>query len=70
LSRGRYAIDEKLAWEGEIESEDDVYFTPLKSRVREDPSCNVVLDNKVCLEVNNVVHVYIVKQLIDFKGLL
>jgi hypothetical protein len=67
LSRGRYAINEKLAWEGEIESEDDVSFTPLENHVRENFNRNVMLDNKVYLEVNILVHVYIVKQLIDLK---
>jgi hypothetical protein len=60
-------IDEKLAWEGEVESENDVFFMPLESPQREDPNCNVVSDTQAHLEVNGVVHAYVVKQLIDLK---
>jgi hypothetical protein len=62
-----YAIDEKLAWEGELESENDVFLMPLESPQKEDPNCNVVLDTQAHLEVNNVVHAYVVKQLINLK---
>jgi hypothetical protein len=31
LSKARYTIDEKLAWEGEVESEDDVFLMPQKT---------------------------------------
>jgi hypothetical protein len=63
LSRAKYAVDEKLAWEGEVESEDDVFFMPPESPQREDPNCNIVLDTQVHLEVNGVVHAYVIKQL-------
>jgi hypothetical protein len=66
LSKARYAIDEKLAWEGEVESENDVFFM-LESPQREDPNCNVVLNTHAHLEVNGVVHAYVVKQLIDLE---
>jgi hypothetical protein len=56
--------DEKLAWEDEVQSEDDVFFTPLESLTKEDISGSVVSNNKTHLEVNGVMHAYIVKQLI------
>ncbi len=39
------------------------FFTPPKSLIRKDLSGSVVLDNTVHLEMNGVVHAYIVKQL-------
>ncbi len=65
LSRARFA-NEKLAWEGEVESKDDVFFMPPKSPIREDPIPRVVLNTQVHLEVNEIVHAYIVKQLTNF----
>jgi len=39
LSRGRYAINDKLVWEGEIESKDVFFFTTLKIPIRKYPNC-------------------------------
>jgi hypothetical protein len=56
------------SWLGrEVESEDDVFFMPLESPPKEDPNCNVILNTQVHLEVNGVVHVYVVKQLTDLE---
>jgi hypothetical protein len=67
LSRARY-VPLMRSWLGrEVESEDDVFFMPPESPQREDPNCNVISDTQVHLEVNGVVHVYVVKQLIDFE---
>jgi hypothetical protein len=54
LSTARHA-DEKLAWDGE-ESEDDHFFTPPQSSLKEDNDCNVVLSTQSHLEVNGLVH--------------
>jgi hypothetical protein len=68
LSRARYAIDEKLVWEGKVDSnEDDVYFTPLESPQKEDPNYNVISNTQVHLEVNGAMHAYIVKQLTNLE---
>jgi hypothetical protein len=57
LSRGKYAIDDKLVWEGEIESEDVFFFTTLKNLIRKYPSCRnpnleLVTKTKACKGVN------------------
>jgi hypothetical protein len=68
LSRARYAIDEKLAWEGEVDSnEDDVFFTPPESPQRKDPRYNVISNTQAHLEVNGAMHAYIVKQLTNLE---
>ncbi len=67
LSKARYAIDEKLAWEREVESEDDVFFMPPKSPQKEDPNCIVVSNTQAHLEVNGVVDAYVVKQLTNLE---
>ncbi len=59
--------DEKLAWEDEVQSEDDVFFTPLESFTKEDISGNVVSNIKTHLEVNGAMHACIVKQLIGLN---
>jgi hypothetical protein len=64
LNRARFVIDEKLAWEGEVENEDDVFFMPPENPQRENPNYSVVSNIQAHLEVNSVVHVYVVKQLI------
>jgi len=56
--------NEKLAWEVEVPSEDDVLFMPPKSPIKENINGSVVSNNKTYLEVNGVVHACIVKQLI------
>ncbi len=66
LKRARF-VDEKLAWEGEVESKDDVFFTPPKNPIREDPIPSVMLSTQVHLEVNGIVHAYIVKHLTNLK---
>ncbi len=67
LNKGRYAINEKLAWEGEVENEDNVFFMPLESPQKEDPNYSLVSNIQAYLKVNGVVHVYVVKQLIDLE---
>jgi hypothetical protein len=52
--------NEKLVWEGEVESKDDVFFTPPKNPIREDFIPSVMLNTQVHLEVNEIVHAYIV----------
>ncbi len=61
LSRARYAIDEKLAWEGEVDSNEDDFF--LESPQKEDPNYNIISNTQAHLEVNGAMHAYIVKQL-------
>lgn len=68
LSRARYAIDEELAWKGELDSnEDDVFFTPPESPQREYPNYNVISNTQIHLKVNSAMHAYIVKQLTNLK---
>jgi hypothetical protein len=62
LSKARYA-NEKLAW-GKEESEDEIFFTPLESSLKEDTNGSVVPNNgQIHLEVNGVIHSHIVNQL-------
>lgn len=66
LNKARF-VNEKLDWEGEVESKDDVFLTPPKSPIRENPIPSVILSTQAHLEVNGTVHAYIVKQLTYFK---
>jgi hypothetical protein len=62
LNKARYA-DKKLAW-GREESEDEIFFTPPESPLKEDTNGSVVLNNgQTHLEVNGVIHSYIANQL-------
>jgi hypothetical protein len=55
--------DEKLAWDGK-ENEDDIFFTPFQSLLKEDVNYEVVSKNSQChLEVNGTIHFVIVEQL-------
>jgi hypothetical protein len=57
-------VNEKLAWEDEAPSEDDVFFMPPENPIKEDINDSVMSNSKTHLEVNGVVHACIVKQLI------
>ncbi len=52
--------NEKLAWEDEVPSEDDVFFMPPKSPIKENINGSVVSNRKTYLEVNGVMHACIV----------
>jgi hypothetical protein len=56
-----------LTWDGE-ENGDDVFYTPPESLVKEDSSCNIVVNSsQIHLEVHGYVHFKIVKLLeLDF----
>ncbi len=56
-------------WHGMVESEEDILFTPSKSPTKDDASLSDVFDNKSHLEVNGVVHSYIVNQLTNHLNL-
>ncbi len=60
-------VNEKLAWEDEVPSEDDVFFMPLETPIKEDINGIVMSNSKTHLEVNGVVHACIVKQLIGLN---
>ncbi len=62
LSKARH-VDEKLAWEGKVGSEDEVFFTPPKKTIKEKTSGNAMFSGQTHLGVNGVVHAYIIKQL-------
>lgn len=64
LNKARFA-NEKLAWEGEDQNEDDIFFTPLESLVKAHSSGNgsVVSNNQTHLMYNGAKHVTIVEQL-------
>jgi hypothetical protein len=57
--------NEKLVWEGEDPSEDDIFFTPLESpiKVHSSGSGSVVSSNQTHLMYNGTKHVAIVEQL-------
>ncbi len=58
--------DDRFAWDGK-EGEDAVFYTPLESPVKEDSSCNLVLEtSQIHLQVHGYVHLEIVKQLLEF----
>ncbi len=65
LNRAKH-VDEKLKWDGE-ESEDDHFFTPPQSPLKEDNDCSVVLSTHPHLEVNGVVHSIIVDELTNLE---
>jgi hypothetical protein len=58
-----------LAWEGEDQSEDDIFFTPLESPAKAHSSDsgsgngNVVFNNQIHFMYNGAKHVAIVEQL-------
>jgi hypothetical protein len=59
--------DERFAWDGE-EGEDDVFYTPLESLVKEYSSCNLAVEtSQTHLQVHGYVHLEIVKQLLEFE---
>ncbi len=48
------------------ENRDDVFYTPLESPVKEDSSCNIVVNSsQTHLELHGYVHSKIVKQLLE-----
>jgi len=54
-----------LAWEGEDQNEDDIFFTPLESlvKVHSSGSGSLVSNNQTHLMYNGANHVTIVEQL-------
>jgi hypothetical protein len=64
LSKARH-VNENLAWEGKVGNEDEVFSTPPESLIKEKTSGSAMFSGQIHLEVNGVVHVYIVKQLIN-----
>jgi hypothetical protein len=56
-----------LAWEGKVGSEDEVFFTPPKTPIKEKINGSAMFSGQTHLEVNGVVHVYIVKQLTNLN---
>jgi hypothetical protein len=61
LSKARH-VNEKLAWEGKVGSEDEVFFTPPKNPIKEETSGSVVFNGRPnSLEVNGAMHAYIAK---------
>jgi hypothetical protein len=63
LSKAKH-VNENLAWEGKVGSEDKVFSMPPKSPIKEKISGSVMFSGQNHLEGNGVVHVYIVKQLL------
>lgn len=59
MSKSTY-VDERLAWDG-VESGENILFTPPKSPTKDDASLIDVSGNRSHLEVNGVIHSYIVK---------
>lgn len=60
-----------MAWEREVQNEDDIFYTPLESSIKEDfiGSGSVMSNKGTHLEVNSAQHAYIVKQLTDHFNL-
>jgi len=56
--------------EGKVGSEDEVFFTPPKGPIKEKTSGSAMFSGQTHLEVNGVVHAYIVKQPIDLNIVL
>jgi hypothetical protein len=52
-----------------VDNEEEVFFTPLESPIKDDASLSVVFNNRSHLKVNGDIHSYIVKQLIDHLDL-
>jgi hypothetical protein len=55
-----------LKWDGE-ESEDDHFFTPPQSPLKENNDCCVMLSTQPHLEVNGFVHSIIVEEFTNIK---
>ncbi len=66
LNKARH-VNEKLAWEGKVGSEDEVFFTPPKNPIKEETSGSVVFNGQTHLEVNEAMHAYIAKQLTNLN---
>jgi hypothetical protein len=66
LSKAKH-VNENLAWEGKVGSEDKVFSTPPKSHIKEKTSGSAMFSGQTHLEMNGVVHVYIVKQLTNLN---
>ncbi len=52
-----------------MDSEEEVFFTPPGSLIKDDASLSVVSNSRSHLEVNGDIHSYVVKQLIDHLDL-
>jgi hypothetical protein len=59
--------DKRFAWDGE-DFEDDIFYTPLKSLVKENRNCNLTIEtSQTHLQVHGYVHSKIIKQLCKFE---
>jgi hypothetical protein len=66
LSKAKH-VNENLAWEGKVGSEDKVFSMPLESLIKEKTSGSAMFNGQTHSKVNGVVHVYILKQLTDLN---
>jgi hypothetical protein len=56
-------------WHDGVDNDEEVFFTPLESTIKDDASLSVVFNSRFHLEVNGAAHCYIIKQLINHLNL-